>query len=84
MSIASRRGRTVVLWIAVTCHRFLRRSALADWQSRVQRFGKSVIRPDCDDDKSPAQSGEDSPYSKEMRTVTTAFIAILSHPGQCG
>jgi hypothetical protein len=48
---------------AATGRRFYRLAGLPARQSRVQRLGKTPRPSPLDDDKSPAQSGENSPHS---------------------
>ena len=62
-SILKDRLRMPTIWSAVTCHRFGRRADLSARQSRVQRLGKYPCATAFDGDKSPAESGENSPHS---------------------
>jgi hypothetical protein len=48
----------------VTCHRFYCFAGLTAKQSRVQRIGGFPRAHPFDGDKSPAESGENSPHSK--------------------
>ena len=56
--------RRTKTWSAVTRHRFGRLADLSAKQSRVQRLGEFLHASQFDGDKSPAQSGENSPHSK--------------------
>ena len=68
------RARTTKIWSAVTRHRFGRLADLSAKQSRVQRLGEFLRASQFDGDpssvailrrvdKSPAESGENSPHS---------------------
>ena len=57
------RARTTKIWSAVTRHRFGRLADLSAKQSRVQRLGEFLRASLFDGDKSPAESGENSPHS---------------------
>jgi hypothetical protein len=57
------RARTAKIWSAVTCHRCLRLADLSARQSRVQRLAANSRARPFDGDKSPAESGENSPHS---------------------
>ena len=61
------------LWSAATCRRFVRLADLSAKQRRVERRGKTPERTvrsrivrltTFDGDKSPAESGDESPHSK--------------------
>jgi hypothetical protein len=54
------------LWSAVTRHRFDSLAGLPARQSRVQRLGSTPHAREFNGDKSPAESGENSPHSKSL------------------
>jgi hypothetical protein len=66
-------ANALALWSAATCRRFFR---LADWSARQRRVERREKPPEpsirfgiarlttFDGDKSPAESGENSPHSK--------------------
>jgi hypothetical protein len=74
------------LWTAVTCHRFVRLADLSAKQRRVQRRGElpqpvvhsESVRPATfAGDKSPAESGENSPHSKALGARRVGFARSL-------
>ena len=60
-------ARTPRIWSAVTCHRFGRLTDLSGRRSRVRRLEDFLGPGPWDGDKSPAESGENSPHSLSRR-----------------
>jgi hypothetical protein len=69
---------TAKFWSAATCRRFRRLADLSARQNRVQRFGSVPHAGPFDGDKSPAQSGENSPHSISRRASLNHKLPVVT------